>query len=100
MAFLWFLKIKYYVYTNTLPLSINALHLDPVGSRGRKWGLHLLHLKMLRSQTYTFEEKKKKTHSSTQNILHPVPLSLSAAKEKLILSRLVMSELKLVLSCL
>lgn len=60
MAFLWFLKIKYYVYTNTLPLSINALHLDPVGSRGRKWGLHLLHLKMLRSQTYTFEEKKKR----------------------------------------
>lgn len=67
MAFPWFLKIKYYVYTNTLPLSINALHLDPMGSRGRKWGLHLLHFKMLRSQTYTFEEKK----DTLQHTKHP-----------------------------
>lgn len=96
----WFLKIKYYIYTDTLPLPINALNLDLMGSRGRKWGLCLLHFKMLQSQTYIFEGKKKKRYSSTQNILHPVPLSLSAAKEKLILSRLVMGELKLVLSCL
>lgn len=55
----WFLKIKYYIYTNTLPLPINALNLDLVGSRGRKRGLRLLHFKMLQSQTYTFEGKKK-----------------------------------------
>ena len=47
----WFLKIKYYIYTNTLPLPINALNLDLVGSRGRKRGLRLLHFKMLQSQT-------------------------------------------------
>ena len=76
----WFLKIKYYIYTNTLPLPINALNLDLVGSRGRKRGLRLLHFKMLQSQTYTFEGKKKDRHSSTQNILYPAPLSLSAAK--------------------
>ena len=75
----WFLKIKYYIYTNTLPLPINALNLDLVGSRGRKRGLCLLHFKMLQSQTYTFEGKKKR-HSSTRNILYPVPLSLSADK--------------------
>ena len=57
----WFLKIKYYIYTNTLPLPVNALNLDLVGSRGRKRGLRLLHFKMLQSQTYTFEGKKKKT---------------------------------------
>ena len=74
----WFLKIKYYIYTNTLPLPINALNLDLVGSRGRKRGLRLLHFKMLQSQTYTFEGKKR--HSSTRNILYPVPLSLSADK--------------------
>ena len=56
----WFLKIKYYIYTNTLPLPVNALNLDLVGSRGRKRGLRLLHFKMLQSQTYTFEGKKKR----------------------------------------
>lgn len=65
----WFLKIKYYIYTNTLPLPINALNLDLMGSRGRKWGLCLLHFKMLQSQTYIFEGKKKK--KILQHTKHP-----------------------------
>ena len=66
----WFLKIKYYIYTNTLPLPINALNLDLVGSRGRKRGLRLLHFKMLQSQTYTFEGKKKR--QTLQHTKHPL----------------------------
>ena len=73
MSFQWFLKIKYYIYTNTLPLPINALNLDPVGSRGRRQGLHLLHFKMLQSQTYTFEETQTHTHTHTHtHTQHPL----------------------------
>lgn len=70
----WFLKIKYYIYTNTLPLPINALNLDLVGSRGRKRGLRLLHFKMLQSQTYTFEGKKKDTPAHETSFIQPLYL--------------------------
>lgn len=77
----WFLKITYYIYTNTLPLPINALNLDLVGSRGRKWGLRLLHFKMLQSQTYTFEEKKKKTLQHTKHPLSSPSIFVSCQRK-------------------
>ena len=78
----WFLKIKYYIYTNTLPLPINALNLDLVGSRGRKRGLRLLHFKMLQSQTYTFEGKKKQTDTPAHETSFIQPLYLCQLTNK------------------